>query len=150
MCDCNCTVQTVSDEPRWTGFVRCACKSCGPESPGGRQCNVCVHPVRRLIQLQDLDIPLPFADAIKLDVYCGDCWRHAHLMIRRSAGSRKHAKRKSLRHQDQIKVEDRSRSRSKLAHDPPGDGKVSWDAARGPAMNDLGHNMVGSYSLAAS
>ena len=150
MCDCNCTVQTVSDEPRWTGFVRCACKSCGPESPGGRQCDVSVHPVRRLFQLQALDIPLPFADAIKLDFYCGDCWRHAHLMIRRSAGSRMDAKRKSPRQQDQIRAEDRSRSRSKLAHDPPGDGQGSWDAARRPAMNDLGHNMIGSYSLAAS
>ena len=95
--------------------------------------------------MQDLDIPLPFADAIKLDVYCGDCWRHAHLMIRRSAGSTMYGKRKSPRKQNRIMADDRSRSRSKLAHDPPGDGYGSWDAARGPAVNDFGHNRLGSY-----
>ena len=145
MCDCNCTDQTISDEPRWTGFVRCACKSCGPERPGGRRCNVFVHPVRRLFHLQDLDIPSHFADAIKLDVYCGDCWKHAYLMIRRSAGSTMYGKRNSSRKQNRIMADDRSRSRSKLAHDPPGDGYGSWDTARSPAVNDLGHIKLGSY-----
>ena len=122
MCDCDCTDQTTSDEPRRTGFVRCACKSCGPESPGGRQCDVSVHPGRLFFQLHDLDKPLPFADSIKLDVYCGDCWRHAQLMIGRSAGSRMDPRCKSPRQRDQIRAEARSRSRDRLAHVPPGDG----------------------------
>ena len=145
MCDCNCTGQTVSDEPRWTGFVRCACKNCGSERSGARRCNVFVHPVRRYFQLLDLDIPSHFADAIKLGVYCGDCWKHAHLMIRRSAGATTYGKRNSPRKQNRIMADDRSRSRSKLAHDPPGDGYGSWDTARSPAVNDLGHNRLGSY-----
>ena len=145
MCDCNCTDQTISDEPRWIGFVRCACKNCGPERPGGRRCNVFVHPVRRYFQLLDLDIPSHFADAVKLDAYCGDCWKHAYLMIRRSAGSTKYGKRNSPRKQNRIMADDRSRSRSKLAHDPPGDGYGSWDTARSPAVNDLGHIKLVSY-----
>ena len=145
MCDCNCTGQSVSDEPRWTGFVRCACKNCGSERSGARRCNVFVHPVRRYFQLLDLDIPSHFADAIKLDVYCGDCWKHAYLMIRRSAGSTMYGKRNSSRKQNRIMAADRSRSHSKLAHDPPGDGYGSWDTARSPAVNDLGHIKLGSY-----
>ena len=145
MCDCNCTGQSVSDEPRWTGFVRCACKNCGSERSGGRRCNVFVHPVRRYFQLLDLDIPSHFADAIKLDAYCADCWKRAYLMIRRNAGSTMYGKRNSSRKQNRIMADDRSRSRSKLAHDPPGDGHGSWDAARGPTVNELGHNRLGSY-----
>ena len=145
MCDCNCTGQSVSDEPRWTGFVRCACKNCGSERSGARRCNVFVHPVRRYFQLLDLDIPSHFADAIKLDAYCGDCWKHAYLMIRRSAGSTMYGKRNSSRKQNRIMAADRSRSHSKLAHDPPGDGYGSWDTARSPAVNDLGHIKLGSY-----
>ena len=144
MCDCDCTDQTTSDEPRRTGFVRCACKSCGPESPGGRQCDVSVHPVRRLFQLQDLDIPLPFADAIKLDVYCGDCWKHAYLMIRRSAGATTYGKRNSPRKQNRMQQDhsqgsgessDGDASRVDLRNATGSAGTSDGDASRADLTN---------------
>ena len=144
MCDCNCTGQTVSDEPRWTGFVRCACKNCGSERSGERRCNVFVHPVRRYFQVLELDISSHFADAIKLGVYCGDCWKHSYLMIRRTAGATTYGKRNSPRKQNRMQQDhsqgsgessDGDASRVDLRNATGSAGTSDGDASRADLTN---------------